>query len=220
MRIGLDFDNTLVAYGHAFRDLAVALELAPKSIPPDKSTVRAWIWEYHSDEAWQRLQAKVYGPHINRGRLTDGAEDFLLMCRDRGAELCIISHKTEFAPIAPDGVNLHQAALGWMEAKGFFLPVCAGGFGFSPGEIFFEKTRAAKIARINRLGCNVFVDDLPEVLTHPDLSPHVERILYRDSPDQVEGCILAAPWPGIANHLFPAHCTTIVHGRRNTCVKN
>lgn len=203
MRIGLDFDNTLVEYGHAFRDLAVAFELVPESIPPDKSAVRTWVWEHHNDEVWQSLQAKVYGPQIDLGRLTDGAKDFLLICREQGAKLYVVSHKTQFAAIAPDGVNLHSAAMGWMETRGFFLPVNKGGVGFSPDEIFFEKTRTAKIARINQLGCNVFVDDLPEVLTHPDLSANVEGILYRNCPDQAEGSLLSAPWSTIAGHLFP-----------------
>ncbi|QGY39380.1 hypothetical protein GM415_04335 [Pseudodesulfovibrio cashew] len=203
MRIGLDFDNTLVAYGHAFRDLAVERGLAPESTPPDKAAVRAHVWEHHDDKVWQLLQVAVYGHHIDRGRLTDGAGDFLLLCRDRGAELCVVSHKTEFAAIDPGGINLRRAALGWMEARGFFLPVCAGGFGFSPGEIFFEDTRAAKAARINGLGCDVFVDDLPEVLCHPDLDSGVERILYRERPEGTDCCTLAGPWPAIADHLFP-----------------
>lgn len=202
MRIGLDFDNTLVEYGHAFRDLAVAFKLVPESTPPDKSAVRAWVWAHHNDEAWQGLQAEIYGPQIDLGRLTDGAKNFLLICREQGAKLCVVSHKTQFAAIAPDGVNLHRAALGWMESREFFLPVIKGGLGFSPYEIFFEETRAAKIARINRLGCNVFVDDLLEVLTHPDLSPNVERILYQDTFKKNDCDIPFGPWAFISEYLF------------------
>lgn len=203
MLIGLDFDNTLVEYGHAFRDLAVERGLVPESTPADKMAVRTHIWEHHDDIEWQKLQVAVYGHSIDRGRLMDGADDFLGLCRDRGVPLCIVSHKSEYAPIDPGGVNLRQAALGWMEARGFFLPVCSGGFGFSPAEVFFESKRSEKVARINCLGCTVFVDDLPEVLDHPDLDDSVQRILFQTRPGDAECCSLAGPWPQISDHLFP-----------------
>lgn len=206
MLIGLDLDNTLVAYGHAFRDLAVARGLVDADTPPDKAAVRAHVWEHHDDLIWQQLQAAVYGPEIGRGKLMDGAANFLTNCRDRGIELVIVSHKSEFASLYeegdPDAHNLRQAALGWMETNGFFLPVCSGGFGFSPGDVFFEAKRREKVARINRLQCDVFVDDLPEVLVHAALSPAIRRILFRETPGEAEGYELAGPWPQITRHLL------------------
>jgi hypothetical protein len=206
MLIGLDFDNTLVAYGHAFRDLAVELGLAEPSILPNKTAVRAQVRKRHDDIAWQRLQATIYGPEIGRGELMAGAGNFITGCRDRGINLVIVSHKSEFASLykncEPDGHNLRTAALGWMEANGFFLPVCSGGFGFSPGDVFFEAKRSEKIARINRLDCAVFVDDLPEVLTHADLNPRVRRILLGDEPGDADGCELVGPWAAITRHLL------------------
>lgn len=204
MFIGLDFDNTLVEYGHAFRDLAVERGLVPESTPADKKVVRALVWEHHDDIEWQKLQVAVYGYSIDRGRLMDGAADFLNLCRDKGVPLCIVSHKSEYAAIDPGGVNLRQASLDWMESNGFFLPVCSGGFGFSPGEVFFESKRTEKVARINRLGCTVFVDDLPEVLDHPDLDESVERILFRNEPSDFECCALSGPWRQITEYLFPS----------------
>ncbi|WP_419786437.1 hypothetical protein [Pseudodesulfovibrio sp.] len=200
--IGIDLDNTLVAYGHAFRDLAVERGLADSSIAADKSAVRAEVWAKHDDIAWQHLQAAVYGPEISRGLVMAGAAKFLLACRDRGLELVIVSHKSEFASIDPGGCNLRTSAMGWLELNGFFRPVCAGGFGFSPGEVFFEGKRSAKVERINGLGCDVFIDDLPEVLTHPDLAPSVRRILHQPQPGEAEGCELAGPWPHISRHLL------------------
>lgn len=200
--IGLDLDNTLIAYGHAFRDLAVERGLAGPYTPPDKAAVRAEVWAAHDDLAWQRLQASVYGPEIGRGLLMDGAAEFLLACRDLGHALVIVSHKSEFAAIDPGGCNLRAASLGWLEQNGFFRPVCAGGFGFSPGEVFFEAKRSEKVARINRLGCDAFIDDLAEVLAHPGLSPSVRRIRHQAEPGEADGCELAGPWPHIARHLL------------------
>ena len=152
MLIGLDFDNTLIAYGHVFKELAVQRGLVAEDFPADKAAIRKHVWAVHDDIEWQKLQVSVYGSCINQGRLMPGAADFLLLCRDRGVDLCIVSHKSEFAAIDPDGENLRTAALGWMERQGFFLPVCSGGFGFSPGDIFFESKRSEKVARINEIG--------------------------------------------------------------------
>ena len=202
MLIGLDFDNTLIAYGHVFKELAVQRGLVPEDFPADKAMIRKHVWAEHDDIEWQKLQVSVYGPCINQGKFMTGAGEFLLLCRDRGVDLCIVSHKSEFASIDPDGVNLRTAALGWMERQGFFLPVCSGGFGFSPGDIFFEPKRSEKVARINALGCTVFIDDLIEVLSHPDLDPATERILYQDEPGDAKGCSIAGPWPRITRHIF------------------
>ena len=202
MLIGLDFDNTLIAYGHVFRELAVERGLAPESIKAEKAAVREHVWAEFDDVKWQKLQAAVYGPCISRGRFMDGAAQFLLLCREKGVDLCIVSHKSEYASIDQGRVSLRTAALGWMEEQGFFVPVCTGGFGFSPGDVFFEARRSEKVARINALGCTIFVDDLVEVLSHPDLDPAIRRILFQDEPGSSACCSMAGPWPAIAEHVF------------------
>lgn len=206
MLIGIDFDNTLIHYGRVFRELAVERGLVPPSIPADKEAVRAHVWERFDDIEWQKLQAAVYGPGISRGVFMEGAPEFLRLCRSRGVDLCIVSHKSEHAAIDPGGVNLRQAALGWMEEQGFFVPVRDGGFGFARSDVHFEARRADKVARINRLGCAVFVDDLREVLDHPDLKGSVRRILYRECLDAAHGYALAGPWPSILEYLFVGGC--------------
>ena len=67
----------------------------------------------------------------------------------------------------PSRVNLRQAALGWMTAQGFFG---TSGFAVPAENVFFESTRAEKLARIAALGCTHFIDDLEEVLDRSGLS--------------------------------------------------
>ncbi len=204
MLIGLDLDNTLAEYGRAFRDVAAERGLLSREMSPDKAAVRAAIRAGHDDIAWQRLQAAVYGPEIGRAELMPGADEFIIGCRNLGIRLVIVSHKSEFASMDPNGINLHQAALDWMEQRTFFRPMSAGGLGFAKSEVFFEARRELKVARINKLGCDVFVDDLPEVLGHPELAPQLRRILFQNVPGCVEGCEMAGPWPNITRHLLGA----------------
>jgi len=202
MLIGLDFDNTLISYGHVFRELAIEFGLAPLSILPDKTAVRTHVWAEHDDIEWQKLQAQAYGPRIGQGQFMDGAADFLHLCRKNGVDLCVVSHKSKYASIDPGGFNLRTAALGWMEEQGFFSPLKNGGFGFHFHEIFFETTRSEKIARINDLGCDVFVDDLVEVLSHEDLKSTIERILFQEQSVDTSEYTLAGPWSCISEYLF------------------
>ncbi|NDC62910.1 MAG: aminoglycoside phosphotransferase family protein, partial [Planctomycetia bacterium] len=43
---------------------------------------------------------------------------------------------------------------------------------------FFEETKEAKLARIAAIGCTQFVDDLPELLVHPQFPAGVRRVLF------------------------------------------
>lgn len=202
MLIGLDFDNTLIGYGHVFRELALERGLIPDTLPEDKVTIRGYVRKHHGDIRWQELQVETYGRQIHRGRFMDGAGAFIHACREHHVELRIVSHKTRYGSVDAGGCDMREAALGWMEANSFFNDVAAGGLGFARRHVFFAPTRAEKVATINELGCDVFVDDLVEVLGHPDLSPSVERILYTDELTQDECCAVAGPWSVISPHVL------------------
>ena len=49
-----------------------------------------------------------------------------------------------------------------------------------PGQnIFFEETKEQKISRAATLDLDVFIDDLPEILTMPGLPERCRRIRFR-----------------------------------------
>ena len=69
--------------------------------------------------------------------------------------------------------------------------------------VYFESTRAEKLARIAALALTHFIDDLEEVLSDPDFPPDVERILFADgaqpaSPSYI-GC---STWRDIERQVF------------------
>ncbi|MBL8835520.1 MAG: hypothetical protein JNL66_04705, partial [Alphaproteobacteria bacterium] len=177
MIIGLDFDNTIIAYDDVFRAAACARELirSDDGLRRKREIRDAIRRSPDGERKWQDLQGFVYGRGIVDARLFDGVEDFLRRCRDGGHRVLIISHKTRYGHFDPTGTDLREAALDWMEARGFFE---RGALGITRGDVSFHDTRADKLRGIAKLGCTHFIDDLEEVLSDPSFPRDVERILF------------------------------------------
>jgi hypothetical protein len=70
-------------------------------------------------------------------------------------------------------------------------------------DVYFESTRAEKLARIAELALTHFIDDLEEVLTDPDFPPDVERILFADGAQPVSpSYISCSTWRDIERQVF------------------
>jgi len=183
MRIGLDFDNTIIAYGDVFLAAAKERGLIADNFQGGKQSVRDAIRLLPDGElAWQRLQGHVYGQGISNASMYDGVEAFLRRCRAQGRSVAIVSHKTRYGHHDPSRVDLRAAALDWMRSRGI---IGAGEFSIPPEQIFFEDNRDDKLARIAALGCTHFIDDLEEVLLDPAFPAGVTRILFSDRETNV-----------------------------------
>ena len=119
LRIGIDFDNTIIAYDDVFRAAAAAGGLIAPGFSGNKQAVRDAIRLLPDGElAWQRLQGQVYGKGIGGATMVPGVATFLRRCRAEGCAVAVVSHKTEYGHFDPDRVNLRQAALDWMAGQG------------------------------------------------------------------------------------------------------
>ncbi len=147
---------------------------------------------------WRSIQAEVYGARMAEASLIEGAADFFGHCRDHGVSVAIISHKTRYAAADPGGVDLHEASLDWMTAQGFFEKER---FGIDPSQVFFEASRADKLARIAALDCTHFIDDLEEVLLAPEFPKGVKRYLISAAAD-APGLISCWNWRDITDDIF------------------
>jgi len=194
MRIGIDFDNTLVCYDRLFHRAALEAGLIPAHVAQSKNAVRDCLRKAGREAAWTELQGLVYGPRMAEAEAFPGALAFLHQARAHGCELFIVSHKTRTPIIGPE-YDLHAAARAWIQANvGSLVP---------PHRAYFELTKEQKLARIAACGCMIFVDDLPEILLAPGFPGHVGRWLF--DPDnsfaRVSGVKRFAAWSDLPEVL-------------------
>jgi FMN phosphatase YigB (HAD superfamily) len=174
MRIGIDFDNTIVCYDALFHRVCRERELIPASVPINKSEVRNYLRRTGREDNWTEIQGYVYGLRMAEAQPYPGVREFFRRSRQADWLIYIISHKTKL-PFRGEPHDLHQAAINWLCQQGFFDD---GQIGLSRDRVFFELTKQAKLDRIVQTGCTHFIDDLPEFLAEPAFPAGVQRILF------------------------------------------
>ena len=172
MRVGVDFDNTIVCYDGLFHRLARRRGLIPADLPASKRAVRDHLRRHGLEETWIELQGEGYGPALAEAEAFPGVAGFFDECARRRVEVFIVSHKTR-RPFRGPAHDLHAAARGWLERFS-----ASRGLDLARDRAFFELTKEAKLERIAELRCTHFIDDLPEILAEPGFPAGVERILF------------------------------------------
>jgi hypothetical protein len=170
-RIGLDLDNTAIDYTPAYRLIAEKIGL-PKRLC-DRESIRPMLRNSEDDSMeWQRFQSLLYTDGLAYAQPAAGLLDFLKLCATQNIQVCIVSHKTSQTPVQFGARDLRAPAVKWLMDYGI-----APGF-VSSEDVYFCRTRKEKVQTIAAIGCQVFVDDLIEVLRHPDLPTDISRFLY------------------------------------------
>jgi hypothetical protein len=200
MLIGIDFDNTIVCYDTLFHTAACEQGLIPHDVPANKSAVRDYLRGSGRERAWVDLQGFVYGPGLAHAECFSGVWDFFRVCAAHDAQVKIVSHKTRRA-VSLD-YDLHASAMTWLRHQ---FAIHRIPFDLD-ATVHMEETRAAKLARIAALGCDWFIDDLPELFLEPGFPAGVKRLLFDTTgtahlPERTER---AASWPEITAKIFAA----------------
>jgi len=65
VRIGIDFDNTIVCYDTLFRQVALEQGLIPADLPENKGAVRDYLRTAGMEDRWTAMQGDVYGKRMN-----------------------------------------------------------------------------------------------------------------------------------------------------------
>jgi hypothetical protein len=173
MIIGIDFDNTIIDYDNLFYEAGLSLGVLPDNSGCNKKIIREYLIRKGREPDWIKIQGLVYGKYIRTAKVMEGFSSFSDHCYEKGWKIFIISHKTRDS-IVGEKFKLHTSALNWLEKNRIFGTDRQG----AVGGVFFEATQSEKIFRINQLGCDIMIDDLAEVLLHPDLSMDIIKILY------------------------------------------
>ena len=172
MKIGIDFDNTIVCYDGVFHQAAIERGLIPEELPSSKNSVRDYLNQNNRKDEFTQLQGYVYGSRMDLVKFYNGFIEFASAAIQKGHQLYIISHKTRF-PIAGPRYDMHAAAMQCLDAHDLFSAA-----GFLKENVFFEETKEKKIARAYAIDVDVFIDDLPEILSMTGFPDKCRRILF------------------------------------------
>ena len=175
LKIGLDFDNTIVCYDAAIEVLADELLDLPLHVSRTKLGLRNYLHSAGRELDWTIFQGALYGPGMVNAQPFDGAIETMHELILAGYELIIVSHRSRF-PYAGPLHDLHAAARCWvaerLQVAGLFTNEGAD------NAVNFLETRDEKVATIGELKCDVFLDDLPEVLDAPGFSEATVGVLF------------------------------------------
>jgi hypothetical protein len=198
VRIGVDFDNTLVSYDALFHRVALERNLIPPELPQTKLSVRDYLRRAGNEDTWTEIQGYVYGARMDDAVAYSGAIDFLAWAQAEHRDLVIVSYRTR-RPFLGHPYDLHEAARNWVSK---FLtdrpqPLIRG------ADVYFELTKKEKLARISALKLDVFIDDLPEILLADEFPRRTARVLFDPDGTYPENDRLPAftSWDQIKRHV-------------------
>jgi hypothetical protein len=173
MLIGIDLDNTIVSYDLIFHKIAQEHEFVPSFIRAEKVAVRDYMRLSGREKQWTEMQGIVYGARMEEALPYQGVVSFFQRAKWAGHQIVIVSHRSKH-PILGPKYNLHTAARDWISAHIRHNEDEL----ISYDNIFLELTKEAKLATISRLGCDLFIDDLPELLMSDSFPLKAKRVLF------------------------------------------
>ena len=175
MRIGIDFDNTIVNYRGLFHEVAVKRGLIPYEFPANRERVRDHLNASGRADDYTRLQGYVYGPGIYRAALWPGVYDFIARATSQGHFVCVVSHKSK-RPSLGAAYDLRQYARAFLHEIGLI-----GSGLLTLDSVYFESTQQDKVNRVGALEVDLFIDDLPEFLKRADFPCGTLPVLFDPS---------------------------------------
>lgn len=189
MRIGFDFDNTIVCYDQTIARLADELFDFPKELPRTKLALRDHLRKLGREPVWTAFQGELYGPGMAYAEPFEGCIETLQEFKSAGFHMYIVSHRSRH-PYAGPAYDLHAFARQWVQdhlvKKGLF----------HTSDVYFNETRKEKVAVIAGLGCTVFFDDLPEVFEEPSFPKETCPVLFgpQKASTYVKNYMVATDW--------------------------
>ena len=184
MRIGFDFDNTIVNYDLVFSQIADQLNLEYLDSP--KNSIKNYYEvELGQRNLWKKVQFKVYCELISKIEPSDKFIALLHWLIENKHDIFIVSHKSQNIKINNKNLNLREPAKKWLERN---IPI------FNKERIFFESSAIAKIRKIKSLSLDFFVDDLVTILNLRQFPLLTKKILYNRYLLKLNNIYVASNW--------------------------
>ena len=177
MKIGIDFDNTIVDYTDVFYEVAVELGWLSTATGKSKTQVKQYFINANEEKKWTELQGIVYGREIGRSKPYMDCVKILKKLKLAGHDLVIISHKTAYPVLNHtelEVTNLQDAAKNWLHENNIVGPA---GF-VELTKIFFNETKSMKIQCIVEQQCDLFIDDLEDIFSNIQFPKSTNKILF------------------------------------------
>jgi hypothetical protein len=163
IKIGIDFDNTIVNYDSSFHQEAIKRKIFTKSQREknSKNLLKNRLISRKKDEEWTTIQGIVYGKKMFKAKPYKDSVKFInKYSNKKNFKLFIVSHKT-LHPIIGEKINLHKISKDWIIKKKIFKNKKIE---WINKHVFFLQTKEEKIKKIIELKCDYFIDDLEEIL--------------------------------------------------------
>ena len=144
MRLGIDFDNTIVSYDALFHKVALEQSAVPSGCAVSKLAVRDHLRRAGKEDVWTAMQGYVYGGGWTR-RLRFPACSIFSRGRATPGSRCGDHQPSDALPFSRPRYDLHDAARRWVESH-----LTRGDRPLVAAErVFFTLTREEKI-RVHR----------------------------------------------------------------------
>jgi hypothetical protein len=192
MRIGFDFDNTIVNYDFVFSQIANELNLEYLDSP--KNAIKNYYEiELGQPDSWKKVQFKVYCELISKIAPCDNFITFLNCLIENKHDFFIVSHKTQNIKINNTNLNLRDPAKKWIEKN---IPI------FNKERIFFESSAVAKVRKIKLLRLDFYVDDLLTILNHSQFPLVTKKILFNSCLLELNDIYVARNWHEVKTYII------------------
>lgn len=181
MIIGLDFDNCIVDYQYAIEKLIKGDKFfcENKPISLNKEHLKKIIIKNYNKERWTLIQGKLYGKYIKYAKPYPYVLETIKKLLKNNV-VYIVSHKTK-TPFIGKKYDLHDAASKWINSNLVdenLKPIIDNKF------VYFNETIEEKVEIISKLKCDIFLDDLIDVLQHETFPKKIKKVLF--NPNEID----------------------------------
>lgn len=170
MKIGFDFDNTIVCYDEAIEILSETLDL-PTELNRNKISIRDYLRNQNRENEWTEFQGTLYGPGMQHAKPYEFFIEIAEYLKIQQHELHIVSHRSKY-PYVGEKHDLHLFAKKWLNERINSKQL------IEKSNIFFLETLDKKILKIKELKIDLFIDDLTEVFNHELFPLKTKSVLF------------------------------------------